>query len=412
MTPTSVLLVTPRWTRDGGVGAHVVASAAALARHGVEVHVLAARLELAEQIAGVTLHRSPELFNAHASPAARMGDARSLAPSVIHSHQFEDPEVLSSMQAFSPVVISVHGYSACASGVHYFRPGHECARAHGLGCIPNLLLRGCAHTRNPASLPASYARAGRSLQALRRADLVISYSSVVDGHLSAGGIAPRARVPLFPTVAPRPATPHAERRRVLFAGRVIAPKGVDVLIRAARSVQAEFVVCGDGRQIDAMRRLARRLGVAGRVRFAGWLSAEELAVELAEASVLVMPSRWPEPAGLVGIEAQAAGRPVVASATGGVGDWLTDGVNGLCVSPGDARELARALEELLGDPPRQAAMGAAGRQIVSARYTPERHVQALLDAYARARARWESARLAAPPPAGSPSKPPAAGIRS
>lgn len=407
MTPGSVLLITPRWTRDGGVATHVVASAAELASAGVDVHVLAARLELTETVPGVTLHRSPELFKLDAHPERRLGEAASLRPDVVHSHQFEDPQVLAHLGAVAPVVISVHGYSACASGVHYFRPGRECARAHGPGCVPNLLVRGCAHTRNPASLPSSYRRAGRSLQALLGADLAVSYSSTVDRHLAAAGVAERARVPLFPTVPPRTADGHERRRRVLFAGRIVAPKGVDVLVRAAREVQAEFVVCGEGRQLEGMRRLARRLRVHERVRFTGWLGAGELAQQMAEASLVAMPSRWPEPAGLVGIEAQAAGRPVVASATGGVSDWLSDGVNGMLVRPGDAADLARALRELLADPSRQAAMGQAGRRIVAERFSPELHVRALLDAYARARASWgeEGARERHdPPPAVSAAK--------
>ncbi len=392
MTPRSVLLVTPRWTRDGGVATHVVSSATELARRGLEVHVLAARLELSEEIDGVTLHRSPDLFNAGATPRTRIGSAGSLAPDVIHSHQFEDPEVLAALGARAPVAISVHGYSACASGVHYFRPGQECSRAHGPGCVPNLLLRGCAHTRNPAGIPSSYQRAARSLRALQVCDLAISYSSVVDAHLEAAGLARRARVPLFPTIPPQAAGGHAERRRVVFAGRVVAPKGIDVLIRCAPDVAADFVICGEGRQLEAMRSLAQKTGVGDRVRFAGWLSAAELAGELAEASVLAMPSRWPEPAGLVGLEAQAAGRPVIASETGGVRDWLEHGVNGLYVPPGDPRALAGALNELLADPDRQRALGEAGRRIVAERYTPARHVEALLDAYGRARQIWSQRR--------------------
>ena len=396
MRPGSVLLVTPRWTRDGGVATHVVASAAALAAHGVEVHVLAARLELEEPIAGVTLHRSRALADARAAPEVRVGAVGSLSPSVVHLHQFEDPDVVALLAQTSPVVLSVHGYSACTSGVHYFRPGQECARAHGRGCIPNLLLRGCAHARNPLPLRGSYRRTTRSLQVLARTDLAISYSSAVDRHLADNGVAPRTRVPLFATVAPASADGHASRRRVVFAGRVVPPKGVGVLLRAARAVQAEFVVCGDGRQLQAMRALARRLGVGERVRFTGWLGAQELAQELAEASVVAVPSLWPEPVGLVGIEALAAGRPVVASATGGVGDWLEHGVNGLAVAPGDVRALAGALQELLEDPERQRQMGAAGRRTVAERFTPEHHVAALLQAYETARASWSAGRARTP----------------
>ena len=130
-----------------------------------------------------------------------------------------------------------------------------------------------------------------------------------------------------------------------------------------------------------MRGQARRLGVAERVAFRGWLGAEELAGELAEASVVVLPSLWPEPFGLVGIEAFAAGRPAVASATGGVGDWLEHGVNGLGVAPGDVDDLARALNEMLDDPDRQRRMGIAGRETVARSFSADSHLTALLDGY-------------------------------
>jgi glycosyltransferase involved in cell wall biosynthesis len=385
----SVLLATPRWTRDGGVAAHAIASATALAERGVEVHAVAARVE-AEPIPGVTVHRAPDLFKAHVSPEQRLGDARELRPSAIHLHQFDDPEVLAVMQELAPVLTSVHGYSACTSGVHYFRPGQECTRAHGPGCVPNLALRGCAHTRDPRTLPAGYRRATRSVQALRRADLAISYSSTIDRHLAANGVVRRAIVPLFATMEPTSA--REQDGRVVFAGRVITAKGIAVLIRAMTAVQGELVVCGDGWQLEAMRKLARRLGVSERVRFTGWLAGEDLARELAEASVVAMPSLWPEPFGLVGIEAGATARPVVAGATGGVGDWLRDGVNGVLVEPGDARALAKALNELLADPLRRRELGAAARETVAARFTPERHVAALREAYRTARAHWLQAR--------------------
>ncbi|MFI4977185.1 MAG: glycosyltransferase family 4 protein [Solirubrobacterales bacterium] len=387
-----VLLITPRWSRDGGVGTHVMASAQALARHGVDVRVLAARIESSESTRGVTLQHAPELFNTDTPPEVRLGDGLSTPPSVIHLHQFDDPDVVAFMRMCAPVVISAHGYTACTSGVHYFRPGQECTRSHGLGCVPNLLARGCAHSRDPRSLPSSYGQASQGLEALRIADLAISYSSAIDRHLSTNGLARRRVIPLFTTMVPETGSGHQTRRRVVFAGRIVAPKGVGVLIRAARTVDAEFVICGDGWRLDAMRRLARRLGVSERVSFKGWLGAEELAHELAEASVVVIPSVWPEPFGLVGIEALASGRPVIASLTGGIGDWLQDGVSGVSVTPGDVPELARALNEVLADPVRQAKMGDAGREMVNARFSTERHVAALVEAYGAARSRWRSDR--------------------
>jgi len=387
-----VLIVTPHWIRDGGVSTHAIASATALAARGVDVHVLAARADPDEDVPGITVHTSPRLLSAGAPPAERVGAALEPAPSIVHLHQFEDPDCVALMRRLAPVAISVHGYSACTSGVHYFRPGHECSRAHGPGCVANLLARGCAHTRDPRPLPAAYRRTTRSVEALRAADLAISYTSVVDRHLAANGISRRRVIPLFSSLAARAGGGHETRRRVVFAGRVVAAKGVGVLIRAARDVDAEFVICGDGWQLDAMRRLARRIGVLDRVAFSGWLGEDELAQQLADASVVAMPSLWPEPFGLVGIEAFSAGRPVVASDTGGISDWLDHGVSGLLVAPGDTRALSRALEQLLADPERQLRMGAAGRESVRERYSLDAHVEALLDAYEATRGEWRARR--------------------
>jgi glycosyltransferase involved in cell wall biosynthesis len=322
--------------------------------------------------------------------AVRIGHALEFGPDVIHLHQVDRPDLVEALRASAPVLISAHVYSACSTGEHYFQPGQECGRAHGPGCITNMLVRGCAHAQNVRSFPKRYKNASRRSAALARADLLISYSSAVDRHLAQNGFSRRRLIPFPVTIAAKRRSENPALRRVVFAGRLVREKGVDVLIRAAREVDAEFLICGDGRGLDDLRRLAARCGVSRRVMFTGWLDPERLAQELADASVVVMPSLWPEPFGLVGIEALAAGRPVIASATGGVGDWLDDGVNGLSVPPGDAYALAHALNELLADPRRQQTMGAAGREAVNARFSPERHLEALLDAYHEARRTWSA----------------------
>jgi len=388
----SVLLVTPLWTRDGGVATHVESSAAALVRAGVEVHVLAQRDELARPLDGVTVHTSRDLFKQDAAVERRVGDVLDRDYSVVHTHQFDDPLVTAQLRRHAPLVSSVHGFSACTSGVHYFRPGQECERAHGPGCVPNLLLRGCAHTRDPRWLPRGYRQSTAARESLRNSDLTITYSRTIDRHMALNGIERRTIVPLFSTLPVARGSGHEHRRRVVFAGRLVRPKGVEVLIEAARAVDGEFVICGSGRRLGALRKRASRLGVGERVSFTGWLPPEQLAHELAEASVVAIPSLWPEPFGLVGIEALAAGRPVVASATGGVEDWLDHERSGLSVTPGDVGALAGALQELLADPARQQAMGEAGRRAVAERFTERHHVEALLDAYAAARQRWQGSR--------------------
>lgn len=391
-TPSSVLLLTPLWGRDGGVAAHVKESAAALARHGVDVQVLTARITSGEDVPGVSVHHRPQLVDSSISVAERLGEPLAGTPDVTHIHQLDDLAIVEAIRLRTPVVISAHGFPGCTSGVYYFAPGRECTRAHGPGCIPNLLVRGCAHTRYPRTLPSKYRQVTRGLAMFRLADLVVSYSTAVDRHLATNGLARRAVIPYFPTMAVREGSGHASRRRVVFAGRLVHTKGIDILIRAAAEVNGEFVICGDGRREEKLRSLARRLGVDSRVRFRGWTNADELAEEFANASVVVVPSLWPEPFGIVGIEALAAGRPAIGSATGGILDWLQDGVSGITVAPGDVAALARALQRLLDDPERQRKMGMAGKAFVAARFSPERHVATLLDAYATARSTWRSQR--------------------
>jgi len=392
--PGPVVMVTPLWGRDGGVAAHVLTSAAALAGRGIEVRVLAARIADEAPPAGVTVLKRPRLLDVRAPVAQRLGESGAQGAAVTHLHGVEDRAVVELLRASSPVVVSAHGYPACTSGVYYFEPGHECTRAHGVGCVPNLIARGCAHTRYPRTLPRKFVNVTRGLSALRQADLVVSYSSAVDRHLAANGLSRRVIVPYFPTMSIRAGRAAAEPRRVVFAGRVERPKGVGVLIEAAAEVDADFVICGGGRQLEEMRELAGRLGIGERVRFTGWLGADQLAEEFAEASVSVVPSLWPEPFGIVGIESLASGRPAVASSTGGIVDWLNDGVCGIGVPPGDVHALAGALNELLGDPGRLRTMGEAGRRFVAERFSSERHVQTLLGGYRAARSTWLADRAA------------------
>ena len=395
--PRSVLIVMPRWVRDGGVGAHLMRSAAALAGAGVRVDVLVARVETDERIEGVELHVSPRLYKTE-EMEPRFAEALAREPEVVHLNQLDDPQVVAFLRRHAAVVLSAHAYLACASGVHYFRAGHGCERAHGPGCVPNLLLKGCWHRWNPLDVPDAYREAGRALAALRAADLAIGYSHAMDGHLRAAGVERRRVVPYFPTLDPIPGVPESPRR-IVFAGRLVASKGAATLLQAARRLDAEVSICGDGVELPRLQRLASRLGMSERVELRGWLSAGELAREFAAAALVAVPSLWPEPFGLVGIEGFAAGKPAVGSATGGIPEWLEDGVSGLTVPAGDPEALAGALGALLDDPARRAEMGAAGRAATAARYSREAHLEALTAAYAAARVSWERSGQGAPAPA-------------
>ena len=146
-------------------------------------------------------------------------------------------------------------------------------------------------------------------------------------------------------VEPSPTPPNAKRNGIAFIGRSCRQKGVDTLLDAwlllKKAVpEASLTVMSD---LDAeMREAFTRAGAV--VRDFG--TAEEAALLLADSAILAMPSRW-EAFPYLLLEAMSCGLAVVASNVGGVGECVRDRENGLLVPPGDARELAMALQELL-----------------------------------------------------------------
>jgi glycosyltransferase involved in cell wall biosynthesis len=203
---------------------------------------------------------------------------------------------------------------------------------------------------------------------LRRAELVVAVSSA---------IAERARqhgafdVRVIPNgVDEKPSGKEAEPPFVLYAGRLSKEKGVLELAEAARGLP--LVVAGDG---------PLRSRVPGA---RGFVLRDELETLFSSAAVVACPSRR-EGFGVTCLEAMAYGKPVVASAVGGLLDLVVDGETGLLVPPRDTAALRRALERLQGDADLRRRLGAAGRERARERFSWEPVTQATLAAYADAR---------------------------
>jgi glycosyltransferase involved in cell wall biosynthesis len=130
-----------------------------------------------------------------------------------------------------------------------------------------------------------------------------------------------------------------------------------------------------------LRARVSRLGIGRRVTFAGWLNGPALDAAFTDASVVVVPSRWPEPFGIVGIEAMAHRRPVVAFRVGGIPEWLSDGTAGFAVTPFDTAAFGERLQWLLAHPADAAAMGLAGRARVERDFHAGAHLSRLVPIY-------------------------------
>jgi glycosyltransferase involved in cell wall biosynthesis len=180
----------------------------------------------------------------------------------------------------------------------------------------------------------------------------------------------------------------ADRPVALFFGGLRPSKGIPDLLEAfalARSeVEATLLIAGYpayGLDAASLEAEARRLGVADRVIVdARYLALEEIGPLLRTATVAVLPYRSATASGALQV-AYAFGRPVIATAVGGLPDAVDDGVTGLLVPPADPPALARALVKLLADPDEAERMGALGRSAAEARYSWEPIAAEILGVY-------------------------------
>lgn len=173
---------------------------------------------------------------------------------------------------------------------------------------------------------------------------------------------------------------------VMGVAALIPQKGFgDFLLAAAQVVvrkpDVAFVIVGDGPQDGALREQAQQLGIAAKVRFTGLRSDVHRLMPAAD--VIVVPSVWQEPAGLVVLEAMAAARPVVATRVGGIPEYLEEAASGILVEPRMPQQIADAVLRLLDSPETAAAMGAAGRRRVLQLFSMERWAEETIRVYER-----------------------------
>lgn len=175
---------------------------------------------------------------------------------------------------------------------------------------------------------------------------------------------------IFPGVArellevPREPEPPPWRWRLLYVGRVVEQKGVETAIESLALLPGEATLAivggGDAPYRQRLQRLVARLGLSSRVRFQPPCPRERLPAVYRDSDAVVFPVQWPEPWGLVPLEAMALGRPVIATGRGGSGEYLGEAQNSLLFQAGDPEDLAVAARRLARDPQLRAQVLAGG----------------------------------------------------
>lgn len=282
-----------------------------------------------------------------------------LQPDVVHLHTMGlfSPSVLSATSGI-PRVITVQGPEDWTLELLSWNLGSRSSGTGKLTLVDRARYLYLRYLQRPAYLPR-----------IRGVDLVLAPSRYFADAIRRDV----GRVPtrVLPNGIELPnGSPVRETARFLCVGRLEAVKGIAVLIAAfSRVVRkhpgAHLTVVGRGPQLAELEELVDRLGLTENVDVAGFVPDEELLAAYHGSMAVLIPSIGPENFPTVALEALGIGRAIVGTRVGGIPELISDGENGLLVSPGDVHGLAEAIVRLLDDPALAVRMGARSAQRAS-----------------------------------------------
>ncbi|HUR26870.1 MAG TPA: glycosyltransferase family 4 protein, partial [Planctomycetota bacterium] len=288
--------------------------------------------------------------------------------------------------------------------------GSNCDRPIGSICLERYFLTdGCSCFRRANRVRPWIEGVGEfkkkvfELEAAKRARRLVVASRYMKAELVAAGDAEShvAVIPYFTrantsAIAPQALSKDTERflsaasetPMIFTPARLALPdKGLDVLLEGLSRTKAPLraVIAGDGPARAWLETKAAAEGLGSRVHFAGWQSAGQIETLYRRSRAVVFPSTWKEPFGLVGLEAMAHAKPVVAFDVGGVGEWLEHERTGSLLARGDVGALAASIDALCKDAALAARFGNAGRERAARDFTEASHVASVEAELAAAR---------------------------
>jgi glycosyltransferase involved in cell wall biosynthesis len=280
-----------------------------------------------------------------------------------------------------PVVLEHHGYqSICPNGLLLHQPdGSLCPGHFQAGHYGRCVRCQAAEMSWPKSFAQLLLMFPRNILAR-----TVACNIAVSRHVAERIALPKSRVVYHgvesagrPEIADAEIVPMHGKLRFAYVGRLVAEKGLPVLLQAAgilrqENQEFELLMIGDGPQRALLEALLERAGIGDRVRFTGQLEGPALAEALGSVHVVVMPSVWEETAGLAAMEHMMRGRPVIASEIGGLRETVGDA--GLMCQPGSSEDLARCMREVLHDRALLPALGRKGRERARSLFLRERMI--------------------------------------
>lgn len=318
----------------------------------------------------------------------------SYEPDLVYVHQVLNADLIDFVTRRRPSIRFVHGHKLmCPDGRKTLKSdGRLCPFPLGYSCQLHAYQYRCM-PRNPRIGLPLIRNSKRIVTIHRQRSHMVVASTFMKSLLLKNGFH-EDRISIIPYFTHIPDSvedpPMAADPSILCVGRAIKEKGFHHLIRAFPLVhkKARLIIVGDGPDLKGLESLVMEMDISSRIDFKGWISHDGLDRLYRECTMAVVPSVWPEPFGIVGIEAMAYERPVVAFDVGGIPEWLQHGQTGFLVKAGDESGLAERINFLLEHPGTARKMGAEARLLVERRFIAEAHMELLASSFEKASNRF------------------------
>ena len=310
----------------------------------------------------------------------------SFRPDLVHLHnwfpQLSPAAVVAARRCGVPVVATLHNYRLlCANGL-LFRDGQVCEACLGTALPWPAVRYQCYRNSRMATVVAAGALAYHQRRETWT-DSIAAFIALTEfarrKFIVAGLPAEKIHVRANCVDVPAGVRPRRRGRYFLFAGRLSPEKGITTLLRAFDRFRSELRIVGDGPDAGRVRAWC-----ADRpwIRYLGEKPRQQVVELMQGARALIVPSHCYEGGiPMVLVEAMALAVPVVASRTGGLGEAVTCGENGLLFDPGDDGQLQRHCRRLLDEPALGQRLGEGARAVFHRRYHRERVFQQLIAVY-------------------------------
>lgn len=382
-----ILIATPHRGLWGGVERYVQSLIPELLRRGHSVGLL---YEYPVDSAGSRIDAQfeelPSWCSREMGSDSVLGAVKSWSPEVVYSQGLDDNDLERSLSISFPSALYAHTYygTCISSRKCYSWPRLEpCSRQLDASCLLLYYPRRCGGL-NPRTMWQLFQLQSQRKSRFGQYRAVLVASRAMYEEYQRHGVS-QDRLHLVPLPVEDPlactATPVKEIRNynILFVGRLMDVKGVSHLLRALPLASKmlghplRLTIAGDGPDRAKLEELARRLHLM--VKFTGWIDSQARSHQMHQTELLAVPSLWPEPFGMVGVEAGRYGVPAVGFAVGGIPDWLVPGQTGELApaDPPTSEGLAAAIARALANPDHYRKLSSGAREMAQ-RFSMERHL--------------------------------------